>query len=335
MAVYSFAGYSFDIVESVGTVSPAAAYSAWALELGLPDTGTLQVLGADDQAFVLTLASPVIGDSTIACFASEGGIGVYRNAPTVTGSVSTTLAGVSRMYSLTSPAPLFFTFHPNTDCRSEGVKVQRSATVTILTGVIRKLNNATYVLNFAVRIESGSVLLILNPVDQPVPLNAFVQMRDIGASFTVSAGATRQFAITGVAYSAPVYFGVPTPDVMALGTGPAMTYGTPQLDATVYLGIESGSVKDQITGVLGQGIGRVQGSVAEKHLPTNTPWSRKVRLIRERDGMVIREMWSDPITGAYDFQYIDEIQLYTVVSYDYTGAHRAVIADRIVPELMP
>jgi hypothetical protein len=111
-----------------------------------------------------------------------------------------------------------------------------------------------------------------------------------------------------------------------------MTYGTPQLDEPVYFSVPSGSVKDYTTGVLGKGIGRIQGTV--KNTP-NTPVYRKVRLHREIDGLLMRELWSDPVTGAYDFRYVDELQKYTVLSYDHTGTYNGVIGAAIVPELMP
>ena len=123
-------------------------------------------------------------------------------------------------------------------------------------------------------------------------------------------------------------------DVLSLGYGAIITYGTPQIALPDYLSIESGSVKDQITGVLGEGIGRVKGTVTTKGSP-NQPVHRKVRLIRERDGVVIREVWSNAATGEYDFQYVDEAQRYTVVSYDHLHNYRAVIADNLTPELMP
>lgn len=69
--------------------------------------------------------------------------------------------------------------------------------------------------------------------------------------------------------------------------------------------------------------------------PENTPVRRRVRLIRDRDGLLIRETWSDPATGEYDFQYVDETEKFTVLSYDHTGNFRAVVADRLTPELMP
>lgn len=120
--------------------------------------------------------------------------------------------------------------------------------------------------------------------------------------------------------------------VSVIGTGPAIVYGVPKLTEPVRLTVESGAVKDYLTGVLGQGIGRVRGTV--KNTPA-TPVRRKVRLIRARDGLVIREQWSDPVTGAYDFKYVDELQIFTVVSYDHTELYNAVIGDRLVPELMP
>jgi hypothetical protein len=84
--------------------------------------------------------------------------------------------------------------------------------------------------------------------------------------------------------------------------------------------------------VLGTARGRIRGTVK---VTPNTPVRRKVRLIREVDGQVIREQWSDPVTGAYDFQFVDDLRKWTVVSYDFENLFRAVIADNLTPELMP
>ena len=121
-----------------------------------------------------------------------------------------------------------------------------------------------------------------------------------------------------------LYSGSPTP----------LGYGNPDLVPAYYFNVESGSVKDQITGVLGEGIGRVKGTVATKG-SLNQFVHRKVRLIRERDGLVVREAWSNATTGEYDFQWVDEAQTFTVVSYDHLHNYRAVIADNLTPELMP
>ncbi|MGO4608429.1 SPRY domain-containing protein [Variovorax sp. 2RAF20] len=86
--------------------------------------------------------------------------------------------------------------------------------------------------------------------------------------------------------------------------------------------------KDFLTGVLGQGIGRVKGTTKDKGTP-NVPVSERVRLYREPDGLLIREVWSTPGTGAYSFDYVDELQAYTVISYDHDKNFRAVVADNL------
>lgn len=82
------------------------------------------------------------------------------------------------------------------------------------------------------------------------------------------------------------------------------------------------------------GLGRVYGTVKVDGTPSDVPVHRRVRLYRDRDGMLIQEQWSNATTGAYAFQYIEMDHTYTVITYDYTGTFRAVVADRIVPELM-
>jgi hypothetical protein len=82
------------------------------------------------------------------------------------------------------------------------------------------------------------------------------------------------------------------------------------------------------------GDGRVAGTVKVKGAPDYAVY-RRVRLIRERDGVFIRETWSHPVTGAYVFDGVDRTQKYTVLSYDHTFNFRAVVADNLTPEVMP
>ena len=78
---------------------------------------------------------------------------------------------------------------------------------------------------------------------------------------------------------------------------------------------------------------RIVGTVHEKGTP-NQPLHRRVRLLRERDGHLVAETWSDPVTGACAFERINGSYRYTVLAYDYTNAHRAVVADNLTPEPM-
>lgn len=81
------------------------------------------------------------------------------------------------------------------------------------------------------------------------------------------------------------------------------------------------------------GKGRIVGTVKVKATP-NRAVRRRVWLLRERDAQVIRETWSDPVTGEYRFEYIDQTQRYTVLTYDYEHNFRSVVADNLQPELM-
>jgi hypothetical protein len=60
---------------------------------------------------------------------------------------------------------------------------------------------------------------------------------------------------------------------------------------------------------------------------TTAPLWRRVNLIDEFTGRVLREVWSDPQTGAYSFPNMLGGRKYTVVAYDSFGQARALIAD--------
>ena len=91
---------------------------------------------------------------------------------------------------------------------------------------------------------------------------------------------------------------------------------------------------DYKTGLLGKGTGTVYGTTEIKGTP-DAPLRARVRLIRERDGLVYRETWSDAITGAYRFDGVDELETYTVLTYHPMRDRRAVVADGIIPEVRP
>lgn len=82
------------------------------------------------------------------------------------------------------------------------------------------------------------------------------------------------------------------------------------------------------------GRGRIVGTVKEKGTPANIPLRRRVVLLSMPGSRAIRETWSDPVSGVYEFNEIDMNRRYTVVSYDHTSVYRAVAADNLSPELM-
>lgn len=75
------------------------------------------------------------------------------------------------------------------------------------------------------------------------------------------------------------------------------------------------------------GLGTITGTVKEKNTPANTPLRRRVLLIDEASRMTIRETWSDPVTGVFEFRGIKQGVKYSTISYDHLHNYRAVIAD--------
>lgn len=60
------------------------------------------------------------------------------------------------------------------------------------------------------------------------------------------------------------------------------------------------------------------------------PVYRRVRLFELQTGRLVRETWSDPVTGAYSFPQIKN-RKYFSVSHDHTLFYNAAIADQLVP----
>lgn len=79
------------------------------------------------------------------------------------------------------------------------------------------------------------------------------------------------------------------------------------------------------------GLLRIVGSV--KNTP-DMPVRRRVRLHEQRSGRVVREVWSDPVTGAYAFDCL-AAGTYYVTSFDHTGTYGGVIETDVHPEPTP
>lgn len=319
----------------VGSTTPAQRYSAWAQALGVSESETLQPLDADDQAFAVTLgASPYKDGSTTAMFASEGGFAPYKSAPANTATTAYQLQTVNRMFGFVSRPDALVTFHPETDCRSVGVLFQKNAAVSIFTGRIRQFQGETYRLDFALRVDASGWELVVQPLDlvQSVKLlggPALVEM----LSFEVSVGESKAFTFVPTDVT-PAPLQTTSRKLDYVDSAGAM----PPFGGTTSRAIGVGR-KDHLTGMLGRGIGRVRGNTFDYSVPNNKPYSCRVRLIRETDGLQMRELWSRA-DGSYDFTYVDELQSYSVLAYYLEHGKRAVVADSLTlanggVELMP
>lgn len=82
------------------------------------------------------------------------------------------------------------------------------------------------------------------------------------------------------------------------------------------------------------GRGVIYGTVERDHTPANVPLIRRVRLHRSRDGMLVRETWSKA-DGSYEFTEISGRYEYDVIAWDHELQFRSVVANNLVPEVMP
>lgn len=81
------------------------------------------------------------------------------------------------------------------------------------------------------------------------------------------------------------------------------------------------------------GPGVIYGTVELYTQAGNTPLPRRVRLHRSRDGLLVRETWSDA-QGKYRVEGISERYTYDVIAWDHEGQHRSVVANDLRPEPM-
>lgn len=84
--------------------------------------------------------------------------------------------------------------------------------------------------------------------------------------------------------------------------------------------------RDYSYGWIGKGIGRVRGKTLDYVPPANKPYRCRVRLVRDKDGQVVRSQWSEA-DGSYDFQYIDELETWSVWATYLDFGKRGEVSD--------
>ena len=82
------------------------------------------------------------------------------------------------------------------------------------------------------------------------------------------------------------------------------------------------------------GSGTLYGTTKTKGTP-NAPTKARVVLLHQRSKLPVREVWSDPVTGYYEFRGIDTAQQFIVLAEDADGNFRPVAANRLTPEVLP
>lgn len=82
------------------------------------------------------------------------------------------------------------------------------------------------------------------------------------------------------------------------------------------------------------GTGCIYGAVELYSQAGNIPLRRRVRLHRSRDGLLVRQTWSDA-QGNYRFDGISQRYTYDVIAWDHEGLQQSVVANDLTPEAVP
>lgn len=77
------------------------------------------------------------------------------------------------------------------------------------------------------------------------------------------------------------------------------------------------------------GSGRIFGLTKIKGIGSNSPTKSRVVLLRQRDKLPVRQTWSDPATGAWEFGGLDMREQYVALAEDAAGNFQAVAAQRL------
>jgi hypothetical protein len=127
--------------------------------------------------------------------------------------------------------------------------------------------------------------------------------------------------------SSPATIGTFTPYASAYAIAPnlqAASVSTFQPYPQAYANAQSLSQRLEL--IYG-GAGVLVGNVKKQALPADIPISRKVRLYS--DTRLVRETWSEPVTGNFTFNELSKECIYTAISYDYENNYRALISDKL------
>jgi len=158
------------------TDAPLVLYNTWATELGLSTTATVYYLDDDDNVWGdidingYFLEGYQTVPTTNASFSSEGGFGFYLNPiADAAFNTQTGLTGISRMGLLVDRPDVFYAFHPiGLDCKTTGVKVQKTANTTIMSGTISLYSSSSPFITFATRFEANKITMVCSAVTTAV-----------------------------------------------------------------------------------------------------------------------------------------------------------------------
>jgi hypothetical protein len=184
-------------------------------------------------------------------------------------------------------------------------------------------------LAFPSPVAVSTAKIYLSPIasawdELPVPGHVHLQHSDDGWRW----GNTFQrfngdYVVGGILLSQP---GGP----LTMSNNHALLAASAALGSTHVMGSRALLARDMEFG----GAGRVWGTnQIELTGGALVPAGGRVVLLRQRDKLVVRETWADPITGAWEFRGLDTRQDFLALAEDLAGNYRPVAASRLTPEV--
>ena len=111
--------------------------------------------------------------------------------------------------------------------------------------------------------------------------------------------------------------------------GSALAASSPVPAAQVRSNAASRLARDMEFG----GPATITGQTLVKDGGPEVPARARVRLLRARDGLLARETWSDPATGAYSFAGLDTGQQFVALAQKPDGAYEPVAGGPLTPQV--
>jgi hypothetical protein len=295
-------------------------------------TGTGIVLDSTEQVASTTQSHQVQG-----VVGQSSGVRQFEIVTSAVTNVLYVIAGLAQAMPFTGP----WNYNSGTSwtvLMSNGQKYTNGTTNAAFTTAIAAGATIGFVVNFA----AGSITVYVNGVSRGVMFTGLTLGTVYPMSaYMVSGGAPGMAGMTLKTGSLTYPIGGATawdePELVAVNRGYGRTLlASIQIPTTAgYAWPAGGRVlmsqplkarKNFLIDQNVQGIGRVKGTTKDKNTPSNIPVSERVVLLRQRDCMPIRQVWSTPGTGAFSFDYVDETETYTVLSFDHDLNYRAVAA---------
>ncbi len=150
----------------------------------------------------------------------------------------------------------------------------------------------------------------------------------VSADGSIGVGATNPSGAIWIGYLGDRAYGEP-----AVASGAVPLFVQRGLDPASGSNVSKVFARNALDTEFG-GQGCIYGTVELYAQAGNTPLPRRVRLHRSRDGLLVRETWSDA-QGSYRFDGITDRYTYDVIAWDHEGLQQSVVANDLTPEVMP